>query len=490
MKRTILFLVTLAAVGLLFGCSARDSAPEPVTHAPAWTAAPTVPETSEPEVLIHMDLTMSMLGFSGRQDSAISRTLLALTNQARFEPRWSTWLLEPDSDRDLQWESCNPLLLSSAMLNTKDDSSYTTSGDFDVGGPVYSLFSRQPDPDQTYVLITDLLEQEGQINAVHTYTRELFRAESHQQLYIAIADSHFDGTVSFPKIEDERFWIKSCSFQGERPFAVIVAGPKSGVQAVRSILLDAGVDFGEFLVENRRDPGISITMQPAQILTRNILIEDLTQAHCTIDLAPMQKIENGYIHQKVSANHARSCQLALQTPVQSGLELQLEQLQWLHWEQLPEDPEPDAQTAPTEAVQRWDWVPCEAPVGASVELRRVAPGKAIAGQDAAHSGLQDLAVPRGQALQEFRLLLEEPTAGSAYALQANLMARVNNPLASSAPFAKWDISFALYGRADKDPSILKRIPDLELFLDALTGLDADQTHAAVGQIRLVIQNYS
>ena len=86
--------------------------------------------------------------------------------------------------------------------------------------------------------------------------------------------------------------------------------------------------------------------------------------------------------------------------------------------------------------------------------------------------------------------LDEQTAGKAYAFQADLVAQVSNPLASTAPFADWDISFSLSGKAVEDPSVLQRIPDLELFLNALIGLDAAENQDTVGRIRLVIQNYS
>ena len=104
--------------------------------------------------------------------------------------------------------------------------------------------------------------------------------------------------------------------------------------------------------------------------------------------------------------------------------------------------------------------------------------------------MEDIAVPDDRVLQELRVHLDEQTAGKAYAFQADLVAQVSNPLASTAPFADWDISFSLYGKAVEDPSVLQRIPDLELFLNALIGLDAAENQDTVGRIRLVIQNYS
>lgn len=479
-------------VCILGGCAREEVAPAPVTLAPEWTEAAVVPEIPDPAMLIHMDLTKSMRGFSGWEDSAISRTLLELTNQARFNSRWSTYLLEPDNDKDLQWEACNPLLVTAAMINVKDESSYTMSGDFDDGGPVYSLFHRQADPQQVNVLITDLLEQEGQLNAIYEYTEQLFRADSHQQLYIAIANSQYSGRVSFPKIEGEEIIITGCDFEGERPFAVIAAGPKAGVEAIRSVLRDTGVDFEEFLVENRRDSGIRIAMEPAQFLSQNILIEDPSQAHCIIDLAPMTQIEGGFVYSKVSANHSCIAQLALHTLTIPELELHLANQHWLCWQQLPEaaDPTQDRETEPTENTELWGWVPCNPPEGITIGFGPVASGSAIAGQTAQHSGLEDLTVPDHRVLQELRVHLAEQTAGAAYGFQADLVTQVHNPLASSAPFTQWDISFSLYGKADKDPSILQRIPDLGLFLNALIGLDAAKNSDTVGQIRFVIQNYS
>lgn len=492
MKKMICFLIALVAVGLLSGCAVEEAALAPVTHTPEWIETAAVPELPEPAVLIHMDLTKSMRGFSGWEDSAISRTLLELTNQARFNSRWSTYLLEPDNDRDLQWEACNPLLVTAAMINVKDESSYTMSGDFDDGGPVYSLFHRQADPQQVYVLITDLLEQEGQLNTIYAYTEQLFRADSHEQLYIAIANSEYSGRVSFPKIEGEKIIITGCDFEGERPFAVIAAGPKAGVQEFRRVLLDTEVDFKEFLVENRRDSGIRLDLELAHILDRNILIEDMAQAHCTIDLAHMEALEGGFVYSKVSANHSHSAQLALHALVDPKLELRMEGQRWLSWQQhsVTGEPEQTQDTAPTEPLEQWGWVACDLPEGVTVGLSQVESGNAIAGHTAEHSGLEDIAVPDDRVLQELRVHLDEQTSGKAYAFQADLVAQVSNPLASTAPFADWDISFSLYGKAVEDPSVLQRIPDLELFLNALIGLDAAENQDTVGRIRLVIQNYS
>lgn len=492
MKKTICFLIALVVVGLLGGCAAEEAAPAPVTHAPEWTEPTAAAEVRDPAVLIHMDLTKSMRGFSGWEDSAISRTLVELMNQARFNTRWSAYLLEPDGNRDLQWEACNPLLVTAAMINVKDESSYTMAGDFDDGGPVYSLFHRQADPQQVNVLITDLLEQEGQLNAIYEYTEQLFRADSHQQLYIAVANSPYSGWVSFPKVVDEKITIEGCNFEGERPFAVIAAGPKAGVESFRSVLKDSGVKFEEFLVENRRESGIRVELEPGQILGENILIEDMEQAHCIIDLAPMEEIESGFVYNKVSANHSHSAQLALYALADPELELGLENQRWLCWQQLPGSGEPTQEqgTAPTAEAELWDWVPCDQPEGLAIGLSQVESGSAIAGQTAEHSGLEDIAVPEGRGLQELRVHLDEQMAGTAYAFQADLVTEVHNPLASSAPFADWDISFSLYGKAAEDPSILQRIPDLGLFLNALTRLDAAEHVELVGQVRFVIQNYS
>ena len=492
MKKMICFLIALVAVGLLSGCAVEEAALAPVTHTPEWIETAAVPELQEPAVLIHMDLTKSMRGFSGSEDSAISRTVLELTNQARFNTLWSTYMLEPDKGKDLQWEACNPLLVTAAMINVKDESSYTMTGDFDDGGPVYSLFHRQADPRQVNVLITDLLEQEGQLNTIYEYTEQLFRADSHQQLYIAIANSRYSGWVSFPKIEGEEIIIEGCNYEGERPFAVIAAGPRAGVEAVRSVLEGSGVDFEEFLVENRRDSGIRIVMEPAQLLSQNILIEDPSQAHCIIDLAPMAQIEGGFVYSKVSANHSYSAQLALHTLMDPELEVYLVNQRWLCWQQLPEATEPTQlqATEPTENTELWDWVSCDPPEGITIGFGPVEAGSAIAGQTAQHTGLEDLTVPEHRVLQELRVHLAEQTAGAAYGFQADLVTPVQNPLASSAPFAQWDISFSLYGKADKDPTILQRIPDLGLFLNALIGLDAAEDTDTIGQIRFVIQNYS
>lgn len=488
MKKMIYLLVALMVIGLFGGCAAPEAVRTPVAYAPEWTEAAAAPEIPVPQVRIHMELTKSMMGFSGQEDSSISRTLLELMNEARFNTRWSAYLLEPDQDKDLQWEECNPLLVTAAMINVDDRSSYTITGDFDEGGPVYSLFHRQPDPLGVNVLITDLMEQEGQINALLEYVQQLFRADSHQQLYIAIADSPFSGRVSFPKIVGEEFKIGGCDFEGERPFAVIAAGPRAGVEEVRRVLSGSGVDFKEFLVENRRDANVSVEMEPAQILGQNILIEDMAEAHAIIDLSPMKGINGGFVYDKVSANRARSALLVLHTLVEPDLKLSLGQQGWMRWERLPAPEEQG--TAPTEYTERWGWIPCDSPEGVTIVFGTVESGSAIAGQTAERSGLEDITVPGQSVLWELRMYLDEQMEGTAYAFEAELVMPVQNPLASAAPFAQWDISFSLYGRADKDPSILKRIPDLGLLLNALTGLDAAEDSISVGRIRFIIQHYS
>lgn len=488
MKRTILFLIALTALLLFGGCAAEEQVNAPVTAAPALTEDVPVTAEPEPEIRILQDLTKSMLGFAGSDQSAISRTVLALTNHARFDSDWHTCLLEPDEDRDLQWEACNPLLVAAALINKNDDSSYTTAGDFDEGGPVYSVFSGEPDPGQVRVLITDLMEQEGQLGVLCEYTEQLFRAESHQQLYIAAANSAYSGRVSFPKIEGEEVVIDGCQYQGERPFVIIAAGPRTGIDELRAVLAESGVDFAEFLVENRRDAGLEVVFAPAQTLTQEILVGDMSQAHCTIDLTPIAGIEGGYIYDKVSADHTRSAQLALHALTEA--ELSLGSRSWMCWQQLPASEEtiPD-ETTEAPAAQ-WGWVPCDPPEGVRVELHTLEGGSAIAAQTAEHSGLEDIAVPQGKRLYELRVQLGEETAGTAFCLRTELVTPVANPLASAAPFEQWDISFSLYGKAAEDPAILQRIPDLGLLLNALTGLDAAEPCDKVGEILLVIQNYS
>lgn len=486
----------LALALLLSACTPEPAAPASVAFAPEWDAsAAGSADEPTPDILLFQDLTQSMLGFSGSADSPIARTVLSLTNRARFSSNWHTYLLEPDEGRDLQWQECNPLLLAAAVVNDHDKSSYTTSGDFDQGGPLSSVFCTEADPGQVSVLVTDLLEQEGQLSSLYAYAADLFAAESHQQLYIAIADSPFCGRVSYPAIEGEALVVRGTHYEGQRPFAVIAAGPAEGVSQVRSLLHETDVAFEEFLVENMRPPAKAITLKPAPVLAHNILVGDMALARCTLDLAPLDTLDgcNAFFYSKVSADHTRTARLSLQGLTSAGVELKLVRPRWMQWlpvETVPQTSATEDAAGETEPTVTWAWTPCEPPEGITLELRAIDGGSAVPGHTPEQSGLEDLTIPDGMAMQELSLILGEETAGSAYSLQADLITDAEpSTLASSVPFQRWSISFSLYGQAAHDPSILTRIPDLCLLLDALAGLDDSSTHALVGEVRIVIQNY-
>lgn len=479
-----IYAVALAVAIMLAGCMVSDvPSMEPVNLVPDWLEPEEIsPGDPDPEIQIFFDNTQSMVGFAGITDSPISTVAVALTNLGRFEDKIRTYRLVPEGElAQLTWKEEDPLVIASSIL-TKDTTGFTYTGDFVHGGPLTAAFQSEAQPNQVRVLVTDLLEQESELNILTTYVENLFQCESHQQLRLYLVESPYDGFVSYPVVKEERLQIQTTYYAGTRPFVIIVAGPVEGTEEIHQILMGLGLEFTDFMVENHRPKAQQLSFRPAQILTESILIEDSNQVQgCTVNLEPHPILKDSlaYSFRKVTANKSPFSRLSLIAETDKKTDLSLGQVDWFQW---------TAQEGEDGAVT-YLWQSCDPPEKIKLSLSTLAPGPAISERNALETGLEDITVPSACRLWELTVLNEE-IGEQAYAVQVEVTVPVaENQLSATEVFDPYDIAFAAYGQADQDPNILKRIPDLKLMLNALSKLDNTDREAAVANIQLIIQNY-
>lgn len=478
-------LVALTVAITLAGCMVSAPSMEPVNLVPDWLEPEEIsPGEPDPDIQIFFDNTQSMVGFAGIADSPISTVAVALTNLGRFEDRIQTYKLVPDgAQQQLIWKEEDPLVIASSIL-IKDKAGYTYTGEFQHGGPLTAVFQTEAQPTQVKVLVTDLLEQESELDILTSYVENLFQCEGHQQLRLYLMNSSYDGFVSYPVVKEERLQIQTTYFTGSRPFVIIVAGPVQGAEEIHQILMGLGLDFSQFMVENHRPKPQQLSFQPSQVLGKSILVEDSDQIKgCTVNLEsnPILKGSLAYSFRKVTANKTPFSRLSLTAEADRKTDLSLGKLTWFRWTS-EKDEEDDGEVT-------YLWQPCDPPDGITVTLSTLRPGAAIPGRDAAETGLEDITVPAGRQLWELSVLSEE-LDDKAYAVQVEVTAPLeDNQMSSTGLFDQYDVAFAAYGNADKEPNILTRIPDLKLMLTALAKLDNSNREAAVANIQLIIQNY-
>lgn len=478
-----IYAVALAVAIMLAGCMVSDApSMEPVNLAPDWLEPKEISPGDNPEIQIFFDNTQSMVGFAGVTDSPISTVAVGLTNLGRFEDRIRTYKLVPDGEQEqLVWKEEDPLVIASSIL-VKDKTGYTYTGEFQHGGPLTAAFQSEAQPNQVKVLVTDLLEQESELDILTTYVQNLFQCDSHQQLRLYLMNSSYDGFVSYPVVKEEKLQIQTTYYAGTRPFVIIVAGPVEGTEEIHQMLMGLGLEFTQFMVENHRPNPQQLSFQPGQVLTENILVEDSDQIQgCTINLEahPTLKGSLAYSFRKVTVNKSPFSRLSLTAETDKKTDLSLGQVTWFQWTAEEDD----------DGAVTYRWQSCDPPEKIKLSLSTLAPGPAIFGRDAVETGLEDITVPSGCRLWELSVLSEE-VGDEAYAVQAEVTVPVaQNLLSSTDAFDPYDIAFAAYGNADKDPEILKRIPDLKLMLSALAKLDNTDREAAVANIQLIIQNY-
>lgn len=518
-------LICIAALALMFllsGCTGQhDPLPEPVTMTPEWTTD-TGQEPSEPpgdlQIRIHLDNTQSTHGFAGKDDNII-RMLTELTDWARFPGNISTWILEPiKGTKTLEWHQREPQFLQSALF--RDEWELYTINDEDFpdnsGGPISTLFSQTADPNTLMVLVTDMLEQQSCLDPLTRYVEDLFQSDSHQQVRVYVADSAFDGKASYPVIIGERFAIRSSMFEGRRPFAVIAAGPAEAMDQLHQTMARCGVEFTEFMAENRRQPAeTGLTVSASPVMQQNIFITDPADARCSLDVEPLQALEGcfAYRYHKYSAQKDPISRVSVLVEVDAGCQLTPGDITWWAWQQdLPAATEPVTEATETTEPPVWAWIPCAPPADAVLEIRRLEPGSALSDRSADESGVADITIPTGKWVYEVSILMAgDSFADKAYALELEMKTPLPaNPLAKTENFQKWSTTFAAYSSllqineiladADSAPdeakaaqslksALLSRIPDLELLLRALAAMDTGATETRAATVRIILQNY-
>ena len=475
MKNYTILTLVIAVLLVLSGCASKSATvPPAVTYTPLWTESrDTGPEPSNSKIRIHWDNTQSMMGYAGQIDSPAAKLAVELTNLSRFDERVTTYRLIPDGDNHLIWKAEDPLIVASSVL-VKDKSAYTFAGDFaHGGGPLTATFKDGPTGDVN-VLVTDLLEQESELDVLTTYVTNLFKSKFHQQVRIYIFESHYDGYTSYPVVVGNQLNIQTTYYKGKRPLAVVVAGQAGGVEEVHNALMSTGIKFAEFMVENQRPQQAQVSFLPGQALGANILVDDYASSNCTINLKanPFLEDAHSYSYSKITANKQPFSRLSLLGDADPATALSLGRVIWYHW-----SPSEDG---------TYFWESCDAPEGMILELSVMEPGQAIPGRDQTETGVPDITRP----VWEMSILSSELVTGHAYAVQLEVVAPVaGNPLADATRFEAFDAAFAAFGNAGNDQSVLTKIPDLRLMLSALAKLDASQEQEVVGDVRIVVQAY-